>query len=134
MRRPPRPPSEAIFTSRSRLALVVAAVSLTAAALVVGAVVTGQVAERRTAVFLTLGLGQLGVALALRSGTSGHRGIRGLERGVAAACGLLLLGVYAPPFGELLHTVPPSAPVLAIAAIAAALPGLVVRVIGGRAR
>jgi Ca2+-transporting ATPase len=127
MRRAPRPPSEAIFAPRARWALVVAAVALTVSALAVGALVAGTVAERRTAVFVTLGLGQLGVALALRSGGRSRRGARGLERGVAGACALLLLAVYVPILADLLGTIPLSAGVLAAVAAAAAAPGLLVR-------
>ena len=82
---PPRPPTESIFTPRSRVALAVAAITLTVTALAVGALTTGGSADRRTAVFLTLGLGQLGVALALRSNAHARRGTRGLERGVLGA-------------------------------------------------
>jgi Ca2+-transporting ATPase len=134
MRRPPRPPSESIFTSRSRVALAVAAVTLTLAALTVGAVTAGGVAERRTAVFLALGLGQLGVALALRSGGRGPRRVRGLERGVLAACALMVVAAYVPVFGDLLGTVPLGAAALATAAVAAIVPGLLVRLVVTRER
>ena len=129
MRRPPRPPGESVFTSRSRVALGAAAVSLTVSSLLVGAVTPGAVADRRTAVFLALGLGQLGVALALRAGTAGRRGSRGVERGVVAACALLLLAVYAPVLSPLLDTTPLSVPVLVPALCAAAVPWLVVRLV-----
>ena len=67
MTRPPRPPTQSVFTQRFSLNLAIAAAALTVTALLVGAFV-GQVAEeQRTAIFLTLGLGQLGVALAIRS-------------------------------------------------------------------
>lgn len=101
-------------------------------ALAVGALTAGGTADRRTAVFLTLGLGQLGVALALRSNPGGRRGTRGLERGVLGACILLLMAAYAPIFGALLDTVPLSVTALAPAAIAATLPGLLVRLVAAR--
>jgi P-type Ca2+ transporter type 2C len=129
MRRPPRPPSEAIFTSRSRLALVVGAIALTATALAVGAITAGSLADRRTAVFLTLGLGQLGVALALRARTRGRRGVRGLEKGVLGAVALLLLAAYVPVLGELLSTTPLDLPTLGTAVIAAVVPGILVRLV-----
>lgn len=132
MRRSPRPPAESIFTPRSRIALAVAAITLTVTALAVGALTAGGTADRRTAVFLTLGLGQLGVALALRSNPGGRRGTRGLERGVLGACILLLMAAYAPGFGALLDTVPLSVTALAPAAIAATLPGLLVRLVAAR--
>jgi P-type Ca2+ transporter type 2C len=132
MRQPPRPPSESVFTARSRVALGVAAAALTGTALLVGAMTPGSVAERRTAVFLALGLGQLGVALALRTAARAHRGIRGLEKGVVAACALLLLAVYAPALGALLDTVPLSASLLAASAAIAAVPGVLVRLVVAR--
>jgi Ca2+-transporting ATPase len=132
MRQPPRPPAEAIFTARSRLALGVAAAALTGTALAVGALAPGAVADRRTAVFLALGLGQLGVALALRSARGRRRGTRGLEKGAALAGGLLLLAVYAPILSGLLDTVPPPAPVLGTLVAVATLPGILVRLVVAR--
>lgn len=132
MQRPPRPPSESIFTARSKLLLAVATAALTVSALTVGAVAPGGLDDRRTAVFLALGLGQLGVALAVRARVQGRRGTRGLERGVFAACVLMLLAVYAPGVGTLLHNVPPTASTLAMVAVAAAVPGLLVGLLAVR--
>jgi Ca2+-transporting ATPase len=129
MRRPPRSPSESIFTRRSRVSLFVAAAALTATALVVGAVTNGDVADRRTAVFLTLGLGQLGVALALRARRRDREGSRGLERAVSGALALLLLGTYAPPVADLLGTRPPTPSTLVLVAIVSLVPGVLVRLI-----
>ena len=129
MRRPPRPPSESIFSTRSRQMLVFAATTLTVSALGVGALAGGGVDTRRTAVFLTLGLGQLGVALALRSRTTGRRGVRGLERGVIAAVVLMLLAVYAPGLNVLLDTSAPTISTLAMVAVAAAVPGVSLRLL-----
>ena len=134
MHRPPRPPSESIFSGRSRLVLAVAAVALTASALVVGAIAPGDLADRRTAVFLALGLGQLGVALALRSRAQGRRRTRGLEGSVVAAGALMVVAAYAPGFEALLETAPPSASTLATIVLAAAVPGVLVRLLSGRDR
>jgi Ca2+-transporting ATPase len=134
MRRPPRPPSESIFPARSRKLLAVAAVALTVSALTVGAVAAGDIGARRTAVFLALGLGQLGVALALRSGGHARAGARGLERGVLAAFALMLVAVYAPGVSELLDTVAPTPPMLVVIAVAAAVPGVLLRALASRAR
>ncbi len=111
-----------------------ATITLTVTALAVGALTAGATADRRTAVFLTLGLGQLGVALALRSNAHGRRGTRGLERGVAGACVLLILAAYAPMLGALLDTVPLGLTDLVPAAIAATLPGILVRMVVSRDR
>jgi Ca2+-transporting ATPase len=134
MRRPPRPPTESIFPARSRTLLVLAATALTVSALAVGAIAPGGVDARRTTVFLTLGLGQLGVALALRSRARSRRGARGLERGVLAAFALMLLAVYAPGVSALLDTVAPSPGTLPVVAVAAAVPGVLLRVFLARSR
>jgi Ca2+-transporting ATPase len=134
MRRPPRPPSESIFSARSRMMLVLAAMSLTVSALSVGALAHGDVAARRTAVFLALGLGQLGIALALRSHMTARRGVRGLERGVIAAVILMLLAVYAPGLSTLLDLTAPTALTLAVVAVAAAVPGVLLRLLTTRVR
>jgi Ca2+-transporting ATPase len=134
MRRPPRPPSESIFPVRSQRLLALAAVSLIVAALAVGAMSSGDVEVRRTAVFLTLGLGQLGVALALRSAATTHRGFQGLERGVLAAVALMLVAVYAPGVSALLSTAAPSLSMLGVVAVAAAVPGVLVRLLARRSR
>jgi Ca2+-transporting ATPase len=134
MRRPPRAPSESIFSSHSRKMLVFAATTLTVSALGVGALAAGAVEARRTAVFLTLGLGQLGVALALRSRTTDRRGVRGLERGVIAAVVLMLLAVYAPGLSVLLDMSAPTVSTLALIAVAAAVPGVSLRLLRARMR
>jgi Ca2+-transporting ATPase len=129
MTRPPRPPSESVFTRLALTQVVVLASLLTVAALAVGAVAPGDDALRRTAVFLALGGGQLGVALALRAprprGT-GPRG-RGLELSILGAAFLLAAAVYLPPLHTLLHTLPLSAGTVALALAAAVLPGLLLR-------
>jgi Ca2+-transporting ATPase len=134
MYRPPRPPSETVFTRRSRTALVLAATALTVSALLVGALVGGDLAERRTAVFLTLGLGQLGVALALRARGRQRRGARRLERAVLGALVLLVVAVYCPPFAELLSTVRLGTGAVVWAVLAALPAGLVVRLVTDRSR
>jgi len=53
---------------------------------------------------------------------------------VLAAFVLMFLGVYAPGVGALLHTVPPTGSTLAMIAVAAAVPGLVVRLLAVRSR
>jgi Ca2+-transporting ATPase len=133
MRRPPRPPAESIFDPQSRLMLAVAAAALTVGALVVGGLTPGDVAGQRTAVFLTLGLGQLGVALALRSRSDVRRRARGLVGGVVAAFVLMALAVYAPGLDTLLETVPPALPTLAVVGVAAAVPGVLLRTLRARA-
>src|SRR5262245_28442705 len=85
----------------------------------------------RTAVFLTLGLGQLAVALALRSpraqGASWRSWReRGLELAVLLAGGLQVAGVALPVLRELLGTEVPDLAALVVCLVLAALPGVVV--------
>lgn len=89
----------------------------------------------QTVVFLTLGLAQLGVAVALRRWGGGWRP-RFLDLAVAGAVLLQLAGVFLPPLRALLGTEPLDATSLAVAAVAAILPGLVVATSGllGRRR
>lgn len=131
MERPPRPPSESIFTSRSRVQLVVAVLALTGAALLVGALVPGATADRRTAIFVVLGLGQLGVALALRA-ARGHRAPRerGLELAVLTAATLQLAAAYVPWLQALLGLSAVPVGTLLPILLGAAVPGVLVRVVG----
>ena len=98
MERPPRPPSESMFTRDALVRLVLLSGALTAVVLVVAGVTGGPHDVRRTAVFLTLGIAQLGVALALRSPggalRSGERGRRpgGAGGGGAAGGGRVAAG------------------------------------------
>jgi Ca2+-transporting ATPase len=125
MTRPPRPPSESVFTRLALVQVVILAASLTTVALAVGAVVGGDDAVRRTAVFLALGGGQLGVALALRSPRPPGTRLRdrGLEVAVVGATLLLLGAVQLPPLHALLHTSPLAGGTVALALAAAVLPG-----------
>jgi Ca2+-transporting ATPase len=81
----------------------------------------------QTVVFLTLGFGQLGVALALRAPrVNGFWHDRGLELAVLAAGVCQLAGVLVPGLRELLGTEALSAQAIALLLAAAALPGLFV--------
>jgi Ca2+-transporting ATPase len=122
---PPRPPWESVFPRPALVQLVGATVALTATALAVGAVTQGDDAVRRTAIFLALGGGQLGVAMALRSVRSRATQLRerGVELSVLAAMLLLLLAVYAPPLHSLLGTRPLTAAEAGVALVAAVVPG-----------
>jgi Ca2+-transporting ATPase len=81
----------------------------------------------QTWVFLTLGLAQLGVALALRAprGTAGWRG-RGLEAAVAVAALLQVAGVWVPALRHLLETEPVAGPDLLLLLGLSMVPGLTV--------
>jgi Ca2+-transporting ATPase len=139
MSRPPRPPTQSVFTPRFSTHLVIASVVLTVTALLVGGGVPGPVEDQRTAVFLTLGLGQLAVAWGIRSRparTGGHRTTSwwGLRQAVLGAAVLMLLGTVLVPLQALLGTSAPSAAVAGVAVLAACVPGGVMRVLVNRER
>ncbi len=87
----------------------------------------------QTSIFMTLGLAQLGVAMALRAPGS-HRQHRPLDLAVAGAAALQVAGVYLTPLQNLLGT--EALPALALPAllVVAMAPGVVVRLSGRRAR
>lgn len=127
MSRPPRAPDEPIFPRGAVARLVAITLGLTVMALVVGGFVDGAEDQRRTAVFLALGTGQLGVALALRAPRAARRGLsaRALDLAVLAAAGLLLAALYAAPFQALLGTTALGWDVVLRILLVAAVPGLV---------
>jgi Ca2+-transporting ATPase len=106
-------------------------VALTLASLGMAALVTGTPQVRGTIVFLTLGLGQLGVALALRSRRA--HGVRlrerRLEQAVLAAVGLMLVAVWAPPVTALLHTTTLAPDQLGVVALVAVAPAALVHLV-----
>jgi hypothetical protein len=80
----------------------------------------------RTSIFVTLGLGQLSVAWALRARGRRRLRQRALELAVLLALGAQLAGVYVPALNDLLSTRPMPLPVLGIAAALAVVPGVAV--------
>jgi Ca2+-transporting ATPase len=125
MARPPRPPAQSVFTPRFTANLALAVVALTLTALAVGVSTTGA-ADQRTSIFLTLGLGQLGVAWAIRARARGTRRRAGLGLAVAAAAVLLVAGMVLEPLQDLLRTRTLGATELVVAVVAAVVPGLLV--------
>ncbi|WP_404382924.1 cation-transporting P-type ATPase [Knoellia locipacati] len=126
MSKPPRAPDEPIFPRAAVARLVAVTLSLTVMALLVGGFVSGDEHQRRTAVFLALGAGQLGIALALRArrGQGGGRRARALDLAVLAATVLLVAGLYAAPFQALLGTTSLAWDVVVKILAVAAVPGL----------
>lgn len=135
MEQPPRPVARSVFTRRFLLLLAVTASVLVAVSLLVGSQTTGPDAQR-TRVFLTLGLGQLAVAWAVRARATGLRlQERALQLMVLLAASLMLLGTATGPLQALLGTTALDARTIAISAAAALLPGVVVALLlraGGR--
>jgi P-type Ca2+ transporter type 2C len=80
----------------------------------------------QTMTFLTLGLAQLGVALALPRRGRRLMSVGFLDAAVAGAVALQLAGVFVPPIRTLLRTEPVTTAELAVSALAATLPGVVV--------
>jgi Ca2+-transporting ATPase len=129
MTQPPRPPTEAVFTRPALVRLVVVTAALAAAALTAGALTHGSDDLRRTAVFVALGAGQLGVALALRASRSGTGASeRGLEVSVLGAALLMAAAVWLAPLQALLHTRSLPLDVAVVAVAVAAVPGVLLRV------
>ncbi|MGC4111138.1 MAG: cation-translocating P-type ATPase [Nocardioides sp.] len=122
MQRPPVPRSTGVLQAGHYVQLAVAAATLSLSTLLVGLVVDH---HPRTAVFVALGLGQLGVALALRSRAPLRASYR-LLIALLASSALMVVPLAGGPLGQLLsvsHLRPADA---AIAVAAAAVPGLVV--------
>jgi Ca2+-transporting ATPase len=132
MRRPSPPPQRPVL-DRGLLGQIVAAGALVAvASLAAGLFASQQGEDVRTAVFLTLGLGQLAVALALRAPRAGWDWReRGLEAAVLLAAACQLTGVAIPGVRELLGTEPLAAVTTVVLVILAALPGALVALARG---
>ncbi len=128
MKRPSRSPQESILGQGLVAQIGWGAAAITVVSLAAAVLAPRLEAHAQTCVFLTLGFGQLTVALALRARV-GRRTWRqrGLEAAVGASVALQLLGAYAPALNELLGTRPVPAPALAVTVGLAVLPGALVR-------
>jgi Ca2+-transporting ATPase len=126
MARPPRSPAQSVFTPRFSTNLVLGALALTVTALAVG-LLAGGGAQQQTSIFLTLGLGQLGVAWAIRARTRDRvRQAPWLGAAIAVASLLLLAATVFDPLQDLLRTASLGAQDVGIAVAAALLPGLLI--------
>jgi Ca2+-transporting ATPase len=119
---PPRRPDEPVFGRSMTIRLALACPLLVATSLGAGLLFDGP--GRQTSVFLCLGLGQLGVALAIRArpAPGGHRN-RGLLVALAVAGALMVAAVAVAPLRALLGT--EAVPIGQLAGVAglAVLPG-----------
>jgi P-type Ca2+ transporter type 2C len=129
MQRPSMSPQKSVLGEGLGRQILGTGVVIGAVSLVAGLLAHAQGEHVQTWVFLTLGLAQLGVALALRAprGDSGWRG-RGLEAAVAGAALLQVGGVLFAPLRTLLGTEPVTGPVFLLLLGLAIVPGLLIGV------
>jgi Ca2+-transporting ATPase len=122
MTAPPVPVGEALVGRRAALRIGAIASALTAAALTAGLLAPAD--ARSSVIFLVLGLGQLGVGLAVATPGAGARGrgVMGAMVGLSAA--LMVAAIVVPAFRTVLDTVVPGRGQLPLVALAL-LPGLV---------
>ncbi|WFE27760.1 cation-transporting P-type ATPase [Solwaraspora sp. WMMD791] len=130
LRRPPRPPTESVLGAGLLAGIAAIGAAITAVTLAVGVVAYHSGRPWQTMIFVTLGLAQLGVALAVRArrsatGPGGRRANPALPVAVAAAAVLQLAGVYLGPLQALLGTESLTLVELAGCTALAALPALV---------
>jgi Ca2+-transporting ATPase len=127
MRRPPRPPGESVLGAG--LTRAIAGTGVVLAATVLGVAVWAQQTGRpwQSMLFMVLGLGQLGIALAVREPRApGEPGNPLLLAAVTLSGLLQLAGVAVEPLRTLLGTRPLGLTDFAICALAASLPGFVI--------
>lgn len=105
MKKPSPSPARSILDHTLVLQVAAAGALVAVTSLVAGLVVGGGDPRIQTAVFMTLGLGQLAVALALRAPRTGwHWRERGLEMAVLAAAACQVAGIAVPGLRHLLGT------------------------------
>ena len=130
MRRPSPSPEKSVLGRRLGLQIGVGGVLIGAASLAGGLLALHYGWHVSTVVFATLGLAQLGVAIALRAPRAGT-GVaeRALEVAVVMSVALQVLAIVAPPLRELLGTEQLSSAAWSVAFGLALLPGVVVKLI-----
>jgi Ca2+-transporting ATPase len=135
MRRPPRSPRESVLGGGLARSVLFSGSLL--AAVVLGVGVGADALDRawQSMIFVTLGLAQLGIALAVRAPRpAGERRNAGLLVAVAVSAILQLAGVLVEPLRDLLGTDPLTGGDLLVCAAASLLPGLAVGIALRRAR
>lgn len=134
MHKPSPPPQRSVLDRALLTQIAAAGLLVTLASLAAGLLASQLGADVRTAVFLTLGLGQLAVALALRAPRTGWDWReRGLEVAVVLAGACQVAGVAVPGLRDLLGTEPVGPGLAVVLAAIAAAPAVLVAVTG-RAR
>jgi Ca2+-transporting ATPase len=128
MRRPPRPPQESVLGAGLAGAIGWTGLALAVVALGVGIVAQAAGRPWQSMLFLVLGLGQLGVALAVRARRApGSSRNPALPAAVAVSAVLMLAGIGVPVLRDLLGTVALTPTDLLWCAVAGSIPGLAVR-------
>jgi Ca2+-transporting ATPase len=132
MKRPPRPPNESVLGAGLVRGVLIAGSMIAAVVLGVGIAAHRTGGPWQSMAFVTLGLAQLGVALAVRAPRRrGEPGNPWLGVAVAVSAALQLLGVAWAPLRTLLGTEPLSVADLAVCLAAAVVPGLLL-VVGSK--
>jgi P-type Ca2+ transporter type 2C len=128
MRRRPRSPEESVLGSGLGIAVLWTGALIAACATGVGVGAHAAGLPWQTMLFLTLGLAQLGVAIAVRAPRRPGHGNRWLALAVASSVALLFAGVYVAPLQELLGTSALDLTPVLVAAAVSTVPGLAVGV------
>lgn len=126
MCRPPRSPNESVLGDGLWLHVVLAGTLVATSALTAGIFTTGPLRVQQSAVFLSLGLAQLGVALALRRASGRAHTFGFLDLAVASSLVLQVAAIYAGPVADLLGTEQPSGRDTIMIVLLAMVPGLFV--------
>jgi len=127
LRRPPHSPAEGVLTRRTSAQVLVFGAAITVACLAVAAWAYAADAPWQTMLFLTLALGQLGLALTTRSDNRPFwrvplRANPLLVVAVASSAVLMLAGIYLPGLDTLLGTDALTAGQLGVVALGALVP------------
>jgi Ca2+-transporting ATPase len=127
MKRPSLSPQKSVLGEGLGRLIVSTGLVIGLVSLAAGLIAQSRGEDVQTWVFLTLGLAQLGVALALRAPRNGYRWReRGLVLAVAGAALLQVAGVVVPPLRSLLGTEPVSASVFLLLLGLSVIPGLLI--------
>jgi len=130
LKRPPRSPQESVLGDGLLASVLAGGAAVAAVTLTAGFVAHHDGRPWQSVMFVTLGLAQLGVALAVRAKAApGARRNWSLLGAVALSGVLQVAGVLAGPLRALLETAPLTAAELLGCALIAVLPGLALRLL-----
>ncbi|MET0524922.1 MAG: cation-translocating P-type ATPase [Nocardioides sp.] len=125
MRRPSPSPEQSVLGGGLLRQIAVSGMLISVVSLVAGLLARHYDWHVQSTIFLTLGLAQLGIALAIRAPRHGRAlAHRALEGAVLLAAALQVAGIAWAPLRDLLGTHPLPFSAFAVAALLAAVPGL----------